>query len=69
MTGHACKGGMCNGQQKKANKYLCATCWFGLSVVARRALRKRDHLAVRRLAELCDQLNNDVPPSEIQIQE
>jgi hypothetical protein len=46
---------------KKAGDYLCRGCWYTLTSAARRALSRRDDLAVRRLSELRDQLSKDVP--------
>jgi len=56
----------CEGE-KHDRQYLCRGCWWELPPAARRALNRRDNLAVRRLASLREQLNNGVPLAEISI--
>ncbi|MGI5223559.1 hypothetical protein [Actinoallomurus sp. CA-142502] len=52
---------------KKASQYLCPGCWYTLQPAARRALSRRDDLAVRRLAELREQLRQDTALRQVVI--
>lgn len=56
----------CRGHRGRG-KYLCRSCWEQLTPAARRALRRRDDLAVRRLKELVDQLVEERPLDRIEI--
>lgn len=42
--------------EKLGRHYLCESCWWTLPSQARGPLLRKDDLAVRRLAELLDQL-------------
>lgn len=59
----SCDGG------KRSKDYLCQACWFGLSLTTRRRLWRKDGKAMARLSALYDQLGNDVPLSEIEVEE
>lgn len=52
---------------KAPRHYMCPGCWPQLSAPARAALGRGDRLSVRRLAELLEQLRNDVPLAEVVI--
>ncbi|MFG2780789.1 hypothetical protein ACGFY7_23415 [Streptomyces prunicolor] len=58
----ACPDGM-----KGPGKYLCWGCWTGLSMAARRELKRRDRRAMARLQELYGQITAGVPLDEIRI--
>lgn len=57
----------CHQHTKEPGKYLCRTCWFGLSTTARNALNRSDSRAFSRLRELHAQIEAGVPLPEIQI--
>ncbi|MET8693602.1 hypothetical protein ABZV65_13785 [Streptomyces bauhiniae] len=50
---------------RQPGHYLCSACWNRLSGVVRRALCKRDRLALTRLRQLHSQLDARTPLSEI----
>lgn len=52
---------------KTTSHYLCRTCWFTLTLAARRALNRRDAQASVRLRELYRQLQDGVPLAEVVI--
>lgn len=53
------------GQPRRPGHYLCGTCWHRLPLVTRRALCKRDRLALARLRQLHDQIDAGCPLTEI----
>lgn len=59
-----CKG--CGGT-RDPRKYLCLQCWDQLPEVTRRLLNRRGGMAVRRAAQLFDQLHHGVPLDEIEV--
>ena len=52
-------------QPRQPGHYLCGSCWGRLPLAVRRALCKRDALALARLRQLHAQLDADTPLSEI----
>lgn len=52
---------------KTTSHYLCRTCWFTLTLAARRALNRRYARASLRLLELHRQIRRDVPLAEVVI--
>ncbi|MFJ5259120.1 hypothetical protein ACIQAC_01415 [Streptomyces sp. NPDC088387] len=65
MTHTRCPG--CPDGTKGPGKYLCHGCWTGLTMAARRALKRRDRQAIDRLQELYRQLGANVPLTKITI--
>jgi hypothetical protein len=61
LTCPSCKG------TKAKQYYVCPTCWFALPSPARAALNLEDTRAFRRLSDLLEQLRNNVPLEEIEI--
>ncbi|GAA4663061.1 hypothetical protein [Streptomyces youssoufiensis] len=57
----ACRG------ERRSGHYLCRACWAALPRAARRALARRDHLAMNRLRHLHDQLTAGVPVHKIEV--
>lgn len=53
------------GGPRQPGHYLCGTCWGRLSIAVRRALCKRDSLALARLRQLHAQIDAGSPLSEI----
>ncbi|MFM9777067.1 hypothetical protein [Streptomyces scabiei] len=68
MTKIPCPGPCPNGV-RGAGQYLCFGCWCGLTMAARRALKRRNprSKALARLQELHRQLRTGVPLAEIQV--
>jgi len=56
-----------DGAAKPARMYLCPGCWYTLQPRARAALNRRDDLAVVRLRELYEQIQQGVPLREIEV--
>jgi len=50
---------------RQPGHYLCGNCWGQLPLAVRRALCKRDRLALARLRQLHEQIDADNPLSEI----
>lgn len=57
----------CCGAARRRGQYLCTSCWSQLRVWVKDALRKKDDLAVDRLAELYDQVHDHRPLNEIEV--
>ncbi|WP_119728359.1 hypothetical protein [Thermomonospora amylolytica] len=56
------------GRRKAAGHYLCTGCWWRLPRHARLALSRKDERAVRRLADLLDQIRMGVPLHKVRVQ-
>jgi len=52
---------------REPHHYLCSTCWYRLSPLARDRLRYRDDRAAVRLRQLHTAIQRQVPLGEIQI--
>lgn len=50
-----------------AQKYLCWDCWWSLSTPARTALKRKDGKAFKRLQQLHEAIENDIPLTQIRI--
>ncbi|WP_203596252.1 hypothetical protein [Actinomadura bangladeshensis] len=55
------------GGEKNPRHYLCPGCWRQLPAVTQRRLYRKDRAAFRRLADLHEQLRNNVPLAEIEV--
>jgi hypothetical protein len=55
------------GAPKASGQYLCRGCWFSLDASARRALWRKDGLALKRLGELFEQIKAGVALPDIRV--